>query len=71
LTVTLKSLPLGIGTDGVITSLVARQGRFCCAAALDVGAQAGGFGLAALIGVTRPVRCASGSGSSWPLGSPG
>jgi hypothetical protein len=71
LTVTAKSVPLGIGAAGVITSLVSPHGRFCAAAALDVGGQAGGFGLSALMGVVSPVRCASGSGSSWPSGSPG
>ena len=70
--VTLKSVPLGIGARGVITSLVGDArlvlpSRPRCV----VGAQAGGFGLAALIGIVRPVRCASGSGSSWPFGSPG
>src|SRR4051812_21186165 len=54
-----------------MTSLVARHGWSSPAVPASAGAHAGGVGLAALMGVLRPVRCASGLGSSGPLGLPG
>src|SRR3954465_12194364 len=64
-------MPLGIGAAGVITSLVGKHGWSIPAVPERDGAHAGGFGFVALIGFVSPLRCASGSGSSWPLGSPG
>ena len=71
MTTTLNSLPAGIGADGVITSLFAGHGTPCSAASSPTGAQAGGFGLVALTGFEFDAAWASGSGSSWPFGSPG
>jgi hypothetical protein len=65
---TLNVVPLGIGAEGVITSLVSPHGSPCDAAWLLIGAQ--GFGLVAETGFVFDAACASGSGSSAPLGSP-
>src|SRR3954470_15444340 len=54
-----------------MTSLVAGHCTPCCEAALLIGAHAGGFGLVAETGLEFDAACASGSGSSWPFGSPG
>ena len=52
----MKFVPLGIGCAGVMTSLVLPHCAPCEDALLLIGAQAGGFGLVALIGFARPVR---------------
>src|SRR3954465_1027178 len=44
---------------------------FALLAEASCGVQAGGFGLVALTGLFCDARCASGSGSSGPFGSPG
>src|SRR5580765_1318600 len=70
-TVTVKVVPVGSGVDGVMTSFVAGHCVPTCDAEVDCGEQAGGFGFDALTGFTVEAACASGSGSSGPLGSPG
>ena len=72
-TVTLNSVPLGIGVAGVITSLFAGHGWPWSAAPVPGGVQAGGSGLAPAppTGLVSDAACASGSGSSGPFGSPG
>src|SRR3954465_10849377 len=69
--VTTKVAPSGIGTEGVMTSLVAGHCSPFCDAPFTVGEHAGGFGLVALAGGGVPSARAAGSGSFCPLGSPG
>src|SRR5512143_492869 len=63
--------PLGIGDEGVITSLFAGHCWPFWESPSTWGEQAGGFGFVALTGFTFETACASGSGSFCPFGSPG
>ncbi|MFL5925474.1 MAG: hypothetical protein ACJ77E_00870 [Gaiellaceae bacterium] len=71
--------PLGIGLEGVTTSLFAGHcvpSRSNCLFGFVVGSSgehAGGKGLLSgpPTGLSSPAACARGSGSFWPLGSPG
>ncbi len=75
----MKSDPLAIGADGVITSLLAGhcwpfwEFRFAKLVDFSSGEQAGGSGLCPgpPTGVCSEASCASGFGSFWPCGSPG